>query len=61
MNMGARPAPVDGRAVLTSHDDYRADQVYPQRVWFAQGNIFEVPEYRQLSNIRINQFKLCRF
>lgn len=27
MNMGARPAPVDGRAVLTSHDDYRAERI----------------------------------
>lgn len=47
-------------AVLRSYDDYRGNQVHLPRVLFAQGNVFEGPEYRQLSNIKITQVKLCR-
>lgn len=57
VNTGVRPVPVDGQSVLTSHNDYRGNQVYLHRVWFAQGDIFEGPEYRRLSNTRTIQVK----
>lgn len=57
---GSQASTMHRWADLRHHDDYRGDQVHLPRLLFAQGNVSEGPDYRQLSNIKITQVKLGR-